>query len=91
MTLPMLDRVERQEQRLDEMMKALGADALRLARREGGEAYARSRTLCLFCKSSNVCRQWLDSDNREAVPSFCPNLALLLECRRERQFEGDQG
>jgi hypothetical protein len=87
----MLERVERQEQSLDEMMKALGVDALRLARQEGGDAYARTRALCLFCKASNVCRQWLDSDKREAVPSFCPNLALLLECRRERLFEAGQG
>ena len=83
MPWPMFERVQRQEVILHDMMEQLSVDPLRLARFEGGEAYARARAACLFCTASDTCRQWLDNGGNEATtPNFCPNLSLLLACRR---------
>ena len=54
MPWPMLERVERQEVTLHDMMERLGVDPMRLARLEGGETYARARSICLFCAASGL-------------------------------------
>jgi hypothetical protein len=80
MNWPMFERVERQAQRLHEMMEYLQVDPARLARQ--GDAYAEARTRCLFCTTSDECRRWLDGPRQCARPEFCPNLPLFEACVR---------
>ena len=79
--LPMFDRVELQECRMHEMMARLNVDPVALARTRGGDAYAEARSRCLFCRSSDECRRWLDQPVCAGErPPFCPCLPLFEVC-----------
>lgn len=82
---PMYRRVERRAVRTQEMMRRLDVDPAKLARQRGGNAYAEARARCLSCGASDVCLRWLDAPPTGGKrPEFCPNLALLEGCKRER-------
>jgi len=83
MDWPMFLSVERQASRLADMMQRLGAEPGRLVRMRAGEAFAEARTKCLHCCNAHDCLLWLDADPRGGeAPQFCPNLALLEECKK---------
>jgi hypothetical protein len=82
MRWPMLNRVLQQAQRMDQMMDRLGVDAGAAARIQDGKAFARARTLCLFCPAVKSCELWLEqSAVAPEPPSFCPNAEFFALCR----------
>jgi hypothetical protein len=85
MDWPMVRRVERQARRMHEMMDRLNVDALALVRLNKGDVYAKARSTCLFCGTSDMCLRWLDGHSRsDGSPNFCPNLRVFQTCMRER-------
>jgi hypothetical protein len=86
MDWPMLRHVERQERRMQEMMRRLGVDPVALARLRCGDAYAEARRRCLLCGcgvAGEECLRWLRQGPRSARrPEFCPNLSLFEACSR---------
>ena len=72
MDWPMSCTVERQANRLADMMQTVGADPARLARLRAGGAYAEARTKCLQCCNA---REW-------EAPLFCPNFRVLKDCTK---------
>jgi hypothetical protein len=79
----MQHRVERRASRMHEMMKRLGVNPGVLARVRSANAYAKARSLCFFCGTSDKCLRWLDERapaSKEAT--FCPNLSLFDRYRR---------
>lgn len=84
MKWPMCHQVERQASRMHEMMERLDVDPGKLARLQGGEAYAQARLTCLRCPHTRECLSWLESESRAAErPVFCQNLALFEACKKE--------
>jgi hypothetical protein len=79
----MFNRVLHQAQRMDDMMRRLGADPALAARRDEGEAFARARTVCLVCPYQEACGLWL-AQNADAAepPAFCPNAAFFAAARK---------
>jgi hypothetical protein len=76
-------RVERRATRMHEMMKRLDVDPRVLGGRRHGDAYAKARSHCFFCGTSDKCLRWLDgSAPARRKPTFCPNLSLFEACRR---------
>jgi hypothetical protein len=85
MDWPMVRRVERQAMRMHEMMDRLDVDALALIRLSNGDVYAKARSTCLFCGTSDMCLRWLDGQIRsDRSPDFCPNLRIFQACKRSR-------
>ena len=83
MEWPLCRLVERRANRMTVVMDKLGVDALTLARRDGGCAYALARTTCLQCPYAQDCLNWLDADPPSSErPVFCPNLKLFESCRK---------
>src|SRR5262245_32676946 len=81
-------RVERRARRMHEVMDRLQVERGVLARMARGEAYARARSRCLFCGTSDTCLRWLDVRQQRAMrPTFCPNLTLFDSCRAEQAVE----
>ena len=81
---PMYEHVERRACRLNDMVAHLDVDPAKLARRRGGEAYFEARSNCLHCSSAHDCLSWLGAAGPDsAPPEFCPNLELLLSCKRD--------
>lgn len=80
---PMFRRVLRQAQRMDDMMQRLDVDPALAARRDQGMAFARARTVCLFCPAAAQCERWLaEATGTPEPPGFCPNAAFFAACRR---------
>ncbi|HRN87876.1 DUF6455 family protein [Hyphomicrobium sp.] len=83
MEWPLCRLVERRANRMSVVMDRLGVDALTLARRDGGRAYAEARTTCLHCPYAQDCLNWLDEEPPSSGrPVFCPNLELFESCRK---------
>jgi hypothetical protein len=86
MNWPMLRHVERQERRMQEMMRRLGVDPVALARLRRGDAYAEACRRCLLCgcgDTRDACLRWLRQGPQSGRrPEFCPNLSLFEACRR---------
>ena len=81
----MVRRVERQAMRMHEMMDRLDVDALALIRLSNGDVYAKARSTCLFCGTSDMCLRWLDGQGRsDRSPDFCPNLRIFQAYKRGR-------
>ncbi len=78
MDWPVSRQVERQAQRMREMVERMGVDAGRLVRQDAGAAYAQAHTRCLNCSTTRACLSWLESGKQaERTPEFCPNAALF--------------
>jgi len=89
MDRPMHRRVERQAIRMHEMMDRLDVDPGALVRLRRGDAYARARSLCLFCGTSDKCLRWLDGNDRpDRSPDFCPNLRVFQACQKSHPIDG---
>jgi len=90
MDRPMHRRVERQAIRMHEMMDRLDVDPVALVRLRRGDAYARARSLCLFCGTSDKCLRWLDGNDRpDRSPDFCPNLRVFEACQKSDPIDGE--
>ena len=82
MDWPMSRHVERQAQRMHQMMHIEGVDGAEFARLRSGAAYAQARVRCLNCRSVRECLLWLDAHPKSAEePHFCPNIALFRSCK----------
>ena len=83
MDWPMSCTVERQANRLADMMQTVGTDPARLARLRAGGAYAEARTKCLQCCNARECLLWLDANPPSGeAPLFCPNFRVLKDCTK---------
>jgi hypothetical protein len=81
---PMYNRVLQQAQRMDDMMRCLGADPALAARQDEGEAFAHARTVCLVCPFQAPCGRWLaQATDVVEPPGFCPNAAFFAAARRK--------
>lgn len=78
---PQTQRVWRQFDQLDLVMQRIGASPVVAARKDGGEAMAKARNLCLCCLYQAKCRARLDDDAAKTIMEFCPNASFLDECR----------
>lgn len=83
-----LDRVERQLSQLSNMMEQRGASF------EAGDGYVLQNRMkgvlirCIFCRNSQTCREWLQSDRAErGYPGFCPNAGFIDRYRRPENHE----
>ncbi len=82
MDWPISRHVERQAQRMHDMMQRQGVNDAKLARLRGGAAYAEGRARCLNCTSVRECLLWLDAKPESAEEAhFCPNLKLFHACK----------
>ena len=89
MDWPMHRRVERLASRMHEMMQRLDVVPAKLARLQGGDAYAEARARCLSCGTADKCLRWLDEETPPGKrPEFCPNLSLFEACRRKQPDGG---
>lgn len=78
MPWPMCRHVERQAQHMSEMMERLDVDGAAAARHQFGSSFARARTNCLLCRSTNECSRWIKSaPGAEHPSSYCPNFAYF--------------
>jgi len=78
MDWPISRQVERQAQRMREMVERVGVDTGQLVRRDEGAAFARAQTRCLNCSATRACLSWLESGKQaERTPDFCPNATLF--------------
>ncbi len=76
--------VERQAQRMHDMMDCLEVDAGKLVRLGDGEVYAEARSRCLDCADTEKCLRWLEAfDGAAERPDFCPNLGLFEACAKD--------
>ncbi len=92
MKWPMCCHVERQASRMHDMMERLDVDPAKLARLEGGEAYAKARLNCLRCPNARECLFWLETEPQSGErPLFCQNLALFEACKKEAEPALAQG
>lgn len=83
---PKFRQVERQASRMHEMMERLDVDAVKLVRRDQGEAYAKARTRCLNCGETEKCLRWLSAfEEFIERPEFCPNLDVFKSCAQPSQ------
>jgi hypothetical protein len=84
MDWPMFRRVERRASRMEELLRRLDVDTVKLVRLRGGDAYAEARARCLFCGTGDKCLRWLDQPPSQASvsPDFCPNLTVFMACKR---------
>ena len=83
MDWPMYRQVERQANRLADMIERLDVDTGKLVRRGMGEAYAEARAKCLRCCNTRECLSWLEAwQPGSDAPRFCPNAELFEACRR---------
>jgi len=65
------------------MIERLGVDRGTLFCRGMGAAYADARAKCFRCRNKQNCSAWLASpEAAPAAPEFCPNAAVLEDCRR---------
>ncbi len=77
--------IERQAQRMREMIERLDVDTLKLACLRNGDAYVEARVKCLDCGNTGQCFQWLDTPSPDVEsPVFCPNVSVFEDCKRER-------
>lgn len=75
---------ERMAVRAKEMMQRLNVDPVKLTQRDNGSAYAEVRAKCIACADARECIHWLDADPpRTDAPSFCPNVAVYTDCKRD--------
>src|SRR5262245_32559696 len=82
---PMFNRVLHQAQRMDDMMRRLGADPSLAARLDEGKAFARARVVCLVCPFEDACRRWLaQATDAAEPPAFCPNAKFFAAVRRHK-------
>ncbi len=79
--------VERQAVRLHKMMDRLNVDAVALVRLKQGDVYAKARFTCLFCQESDVCLRWLDRQETDESPKFCPVLEIFTACKKLDNLE----
>lgn len=79
--------VERQAVRMQKMMERLNVDAVQLVRLKHGDVYAKARSACLFCQEGDVCLKWLDLQEMDGSPDFCPILEVLKACRKIQRGE----
>ncbi len=78
---PIFRRVQTQAHLFGEMLERSGADPGAATREGRGSAFAQAARRCLACPHAAACRDWLDTNSEEAVPSFCPNAAYLRRVR----------
>jgi len=81
---PISRRVERRARRMEQMIDRLDVDRVKLVRLRRGETYAEIMRTCFQCQKNEQCRDWLSGNRSVSEAEFCPNLPVLLACRRPR-------
>ncbi|MBS0232010.1 MAG: hypothetical protein JSR99_00820 [Proteobacteria bacterium] len=82
--------MQRRAARLADMIERLDVDKGTLFCRGMGAAYADARAKCFRCENKRSCSAWLVSPEiAHAAPAFCPNAALLEDCRRPFRADTD--
>jgi hypothetical protein len=77
-------RVCRQDELMRRMMRRLNVDPAFACGVDGGLAWHRARTKCIFCSSVRECRDWLAAANARRGPrEFCPNADFFQDCFSE--------
>ena len=83
MDWPMYRHVERQANRLTDMIRRLDVDTAKLVKIDKGGAYAEARKKCLNCLSARECLAWVHASPPSGeAPSFCANFELFEQCMR---------
>jgi len=85
---PMLERILRQAEMMDQMMQRVGVDPATAARADRGMACYEARTRCLSCRSERQCFDWLARAGSQPPlepPEFCHNAEFLRRCRSGRE------
>ena len=83
---PMLDRIFRQAELMDQVMERVGVDPAAAARVDRGMAWYEARTRCIACCNERQCRAWLACSNPPtALPQSCPNAEFFRRCRTRRR------
>jgi hypothetical protein len=79
--MSVFDRIDRQIDNMNMMLRIFGIDPSGLARlRIGNNWFRVSMRTCQSCPNGEICRLWLATapDQVDRVPEFCPN-ALSFE------------
>lgn len=82
---PMMQRVLKQADTMDQMMQCLGVEPVRAARIDKGMAWYEARSRCIACIHDQRCRNWIAARQGASVlgpPEFCQNAAFF---RRAKQ------
>jgi hypothetical protein len=77
---PMMQRVLRQAEQMDQMLQCLGAEPVRLVRVDEGMVWYEARTRCIACIHDERCRGWIAErldQTSSKPPAFCPNAELF--------------
>jgi Family of unknown function (DUF6455) len=74
------DRVSRQQRQMRQMMGHLNVDPHVAVCVDGGLAWYKAQTKCIFCASTKSCADWLSaSEPGYRLSGFCPNAAFLQD------------
>lgn len=75
---PLTDRVGRQAELMNSVLRQLEVDVAVAVRKDGGRAFADARVNCLRCR--RACRNWLDGREGPAgSDGLCPNAGFFHE------------
>ncbi|HTN61957.1 MAG TPA: DUF6455 family protein [Devosia sp.] len=79
---PLTDRVWRQFETFDRVMKLVQVDLGRAVRQDAGMAIATARNICLRCPVQEKCLALLERNaGPDEVMAICPNANFLSNCR----------
>ena len=83
MSMPSLEKSERQPTFIYEMMQRLGIEPGEVMLPRLGLVYMTAFHRCQGCQVNEACRKWLDSMPCSVVnaPNFCPSEDILFELR----------
>jgi hypothetical protein len=72
---PMLRRILRQADLMDDMMHCVGVAPACAARLDKCMAWYEARSRCIACPHDRLCRQWVAQHGPAALepPRYCPN------------------
>jgi hypothetical protein len=81
---PMLQRVLRQADLMDDMMECIGVVPARAVRLDKGMAWYEARSRCIACPHDVLCRQWIAQSGPLAPepPGYCPNREFFRLARQ---------
>jgi len=90
MSMPSLEKSERQPPFIYEMMQRLGIEPGEVTLPRLGLVYMTAFHRCQSCQVKEACRKWLDSMPCSVAnaPNFCPSEDILFELAASRCARG---